>query len=78
MKAATLSQLQTTLVLDHKIVSDSVVQATKPSCIGQYVSLQRYDGTNVLQWFVSDKPSAWTPHGQPIVLVANNADVLVG
>lgn len=58
---------------------DPLVKSRAPSPIGQESSLQQYDGTPILQWFVS-RPGVigWQPYGEMFVLVSDTEEHTAG
>ena len=44
------------------------VKAQRPGLIGQEVSLQRVDGTNVAHWHIRSSVF-WKPYGDPIFII---------
>lgn len=71
MKVVELNQLQTTPIKD---IPEGVTQPGVGR--GVSLSLQQYDGTNVVQWFASYGGGGWSPVGNVMVYVANKTSVL--
>lgn len=66
MKIRKLTDLNLTPRPD--LEQEQTIKDVAPPAVGQYSSLQQYEGTNLVQWYISKAYPHWTPYGDVFVI----------